>query len=61
MAGNFKPETTRDSEIDPDEEIWRTIRYLDPDQQRRKGDVVFGIIWIVTFVLLGVIIFLLHY
>ena len=61
MAGNFKPRMTSDSAIDSDEEVWKTIRYLDPDGELRKGDIVLGVIWTLVFVLLGVFIFLLNH
>ena len=61
MAGNFKPRMTSDSAINSDEEIWKAIRYLDPDGELRKGDIVLGVIWTLVFALLGVFIFLLNH
>ena len=52
---------TSDSAIDSDEEVWKTIRYLDPDGELRKSDIVLGVIWTLVFVLLGVFIFLLNH
>ena len=51
---------TSDSGTDTDEEIWKAIRYLDPDGGLRKGDIVLGVIWTLVFVLLGLFIFLIH-
>ena len=48
-------------EIDSDEEIWNTIRYLDPDRELRKSDIVLGMIWTLVSVSLGLFIFLLHH
>jgi hypothetical protein len=36
MARNAKQKRTSDSEIDSDEEIWKTIRHLDPDRGLRN-------------------------
>lgn len=47
--------------IDSDEEIWNTIRYLDPDGELRRSDIVAVVILILLFVLIGVIIFLLNH
>lgn len=60
MAQNFKQNRASDTDIDS-EEIWNTIRYLDPDRELRKGNVVLGIIWTLVFVFLGMFIFLLHH
>jgi hypothetical protein len=61
MAGNFRPETNHEGEIDLDEEVWERVSYLDPDRELRRSDVVLGVIWILLVVLLGVFIFLLHH
>ena len=61
MEQNFNRNRASDTEIDSDEEIWNTIRYLDPDRELRKSDIVLGIIWTLVFVFLGVFIFLLHH
>ena len=60
MARTFESKITSDSGTDTDEEIWKTIRYLDPDGGLRKGDIVLGVIWTLVFVLLGLFIFLIH-
>ena len=61
VASNFKQNRASDSEIDSVEEIWNSIRYLDPDRQVANGDIVLGVIWTLAFVLFGVFIFLLHH
>ena len=61
MEQNFNRNRASDTEIDSDEEIGNTIRYLDPDRELRKSDIVLGIIWTLVFVFLGVFIFLLHH
>jgi hypothetical protein len=61
MAGNSRPETNREGEVDSDEEVLESIRYLDPDRELRKSDVLLGVTWILLVVLLGVFIFLLHH
>ena len=58
---NAKQKRTSDSEIDSDEEIWMTIRHLDPDRGLRKSDIVLGAKWILCVILLCVLIFLLHH
>jgi hypothetical protein len=60
MARTFESKMTSDSGTDTDEEIWKTIRYLDPGGGLRKGDIVLGVIWTLVFVLLGLFIFLIH-
>lgn len=60
MARTFESKMTSDSGTDTNEEIWKTIRYLDPDGGLRKGDIVLGVIWTLVFVLLGLFIFLIH-
>lgn len=59
MARTFESKMTCDSGTN-DEEIWKTIRYLDPDGGLTKGDIVLGVIWTLVFVLLGLFIFLIH-
>ena len=61
MARIAKQKTPSDSEIDSDEEIWKTILYLDPDRELRRGDILFGVTWVFLFLLLCVIIFLFHH
>jgi hypothetical protein len=60
MARNTKQKRTSDSEIDSDEEIWKTIRHLDPDRGLRKSDIVLGATWVLCVILLCVL-FLLHH
>ena len=60
MARPFESRMTSDSGTDTNEEIWKTIRYLDPDGGLRKRDIVLGVIWTLVFVLLGLFIFLIH-
>ena len=50
-----------EAEIDSEEEIWNTIRYLDPDRELRKSDIVLRVVWTLLLVLLGVFIFLLNH
>jgi hypothetical protein len=38
MARTFESKITSDRGTDTDEEIWKTIRYLDPDGELREGD-----------------------
>ena len=40
MERSAKQKRTSDSEIDSDEEIWKTIRHLDPDRGLRTSDIV---------------------
>lgn len=61
MARNVKQQRSNDAEIDPEEEIWNTIRYLDPDGELRRSDAVVFVIWILLFISIGVIIFLLNH
>ena len=42
MERSAKQKRTIDSEIDSDEEIWKTIRHLDPDRGLRTSDIVLG-------------------
>jgi len=59
MARNAKQKRTSDSEIDSDEEIWMTIRHLDPDRGLRTIDIALGATWVLCVILLCVLIFLL--
>jgi hypothetical protein len=65
MERSAKQKRTSDSEIDSDEEIWKTIRHLDPDRGLKKSDIksdiVLGATWILCVILLCVFIFLLHH
>jgi hypothetical protein len=54
-------ERASDMKIDSDEEIWNTIRYLDPDGELRRSDIVAVVILILLFVSMGVIIFLFNH
>jgi hypothetical protein len=58
VARNVKQNRANDSEIGSDEEIWKSIRYLDPDIELKRSDVVFGAAWILLFLLLCLFIFL---
>jgi hypothetical protein len=46
-------ERASDMKIDSDEEIWNTIRYLDPDGELRRSDIVAVVILILLFVSMG--------
>jgi hypothetical protein len=61
MARNFNQNRASDPEIDLENEIWNTIRYLDPDRELTMSNIVVGVIWILLFVFLGMFIFLLHH
>jgi hypothetical protein len=61
MEQSAKQKRTSDSEIDSDEEIWKTIRHLDPDRGLRTSDIVLGATWVLCVILLCVFIFLLHH
>jgi hypothetical protein len=61
MARNLNPRTPGDSKIDSDEEIWNTIRYLDPDGQLRRGDIVAVVVLVLLFLSIGLITYLLHH
>jgi hypothetical protein len=60
MARNFKEKRVNDNQIDSEEEIWRTIDYLDPDGALGRTDIVVIVIGILLVVLIGVITFWLH-
>jgi len=61
MAQNFRQNRVSNTEINTEQEIWNTIRYLDPDGELRKSDILLGVIWTLVFALLGVFIFLLNH
>jgi hypothetical protein len=50
MARNAKQKRTSASEVDLDEEIWKTIRHLDPDRGLRKSDIVLGAAWVLCVI-----------
>ena len=61
MARIVKQKRSSDSAIHSDEEIWKTILYLDPDRELRRSDILFGVTWVFFFLLLCVMIFLFHH
>ena len=60
MERSAKQKRTSDSEV-ADEEIWKTIRHLDPDRGLRTSDIALGATWVLCVILLCVLIFLLHH
>jgi len=58
MARNFKQDRTGGTKIVSDQEIWNTIRYLDPDGEHWGSASVAAVILVLPFVLIGVTIFL---
>ena len=60
MERSAKQKGTSDSEIDSDEEIWKSIRHLDPDRGLSKSDIALGATWVLCVVLLCALIFMLH-
>jgi hypothetical protein len=56
VARNCKQDRASDIEVDSEEQIWNTIRYLDPDSELRKSDIVLSAIWTPVFVFLGLFI-----
>jgi hypothetical protein len=61
MQRSAKQKRTSDSEIDSDEEIWKTIRHLDPDTGLSKSDIALGATWVLCVALLCALIFMLHH
>jgi hypothetical protein len=61
MTRNVKQRSASDTEADSAAEIWRIIRYLDPDRELRRSDIVFGAIWVLSLISLCVLIFLLQH
>jgi len=59
MTRIVKRTTVDDDQNDRDHEIWSAIRYLDPDIERRKSDVIAGVAWIVILLLIVLLIYLL--
>ena len=50
MERSAKQKRTSDSEVDSDEEIWKTIRHLDPDRGLRTSDIALGATWVLCVI-----------
>ena len=60
MAPNGSQCKPKDSQTDSEQEICSTIRYLDPDRDLKKGDLLLGIAWVLVLLLVFVFIYVLH-